>query len=60
MLILLYLGIGLVIIGKQPRCEILECTGWELMTLLVLWPLFLLYRLVDFLGELVIKEYRKK
>jgi len=60
MLILLYLGIGLVIVGKQPRSEILECTGWELMTVLLLWPLFILYRLVDFIGELVIKEYRKQ
>jgi len=56
MLVVLYLCVGLVVVGKQDREEINECNGFEVIIVLLLWPFYLVVRGVEWVGERI-KDY---
>ena len=51
MIVLLYLAVGLVVVGKHTREEVSGCGGMEVMVVLLLWPLYLVVRAVEWMGE---------
>jgi hypothetical protein len=69
MLVVVYLLVGLAIVRRQTReeagevgqrapglCRTEECGGFEAVVLILLWPLYLLYLVMEWVGESVIKK----
>lgn len=57
-MIMVYLLVGLVIVGRHTRNEINDCGGAEIVLLILLWPLYLVFLGMEWVGEWVVRGYR--
>lgn len=53
---LVYLMVGYVIVVRHRKCEAGDCSGWDVLVVMFFWPLYLVYRSIDYLGRLIINR----